>query len=243
MNHICINCNNSFSRRGNRPYKYCSQKCYKEHKISDNILYICQECGIGFYRGSKTSKSRAHKFCSNRCQGLHDRKRFHYFCKRCGKEFDRVDNHSKNNFCSKDCALSYKKENATYSKCKLCGKTFLVLKTRTKFCSADCWFKSSTKIPTRIEKELYDYLTNIGIEFIPQHRINRQVPDAFIPKLNLCVYTDGEYWHRNKTERDLRINKELNIKGFNVLRLKERLDKSLELRPLQQYLLRNLKFI
>lgn len=99
---------------------------------------------------------------------------------------------------------------------------------------------------TCIEKELYFYLEKIGIKFEKQKQIGRTRPDAFIPSLNLCVYADGNYWHNKKEnkERDKRCNKSLMDKGFLVMRLNSISNGyKLGLRPLQQYLLQNNKYI
>jgi len=90
--------------------------------------------------------------------------------------------------------------------------------------------------PTCIEKELYNFLDNVGVEYEPQKQIGRTIIDAFVPSLNLAIYADGRYWH-TKPEvmaRDLRNNSRIKSRGLSLLRL-ESIDNGyhLDLEPLK----------
>jgi len=78
------------------------------------------------------------------------------------------------------------------------------------------------KNPTCIERELYNFLDDAGIEYEPQKQVGRTIIDAFVSGLNLAIYADGQYWH-TKPEvmaRDLRNNDRIKNRGFSLLRLK-----------------------
>ena len=45
--------------------------------------------------------------------------------------------------------------------------------------------------------------------------------DIFIPELNLGVEFDGSHWHKNKLELDKLKTKQLNLNGFNIIRIRE----------------------
>ena len=89
-------------------------------------------------------------------------------------------------------------------------------------CNLRNQFKS--KMPTSIEKKVYDYLILKGIIFEKQKLINgRFVVDAYIPSLNLVVEADGGYWHNMDEiiKKDKAENAYLRKCGFKLLRLKE----------------------
>ncbi len=90
------------------------------------------------------------------------------------------------------------------------------------------------------EIKIQNFLRQLNIEFIPHKNIkeieHRYQCDIFIPSINLVIECDGDYWHGNinnprfKILNKYQINtkevdnirtKELEEKGFNVLRLWE----------------------
>lgn len=78
--------------------------------------------------------------------------------------------------------------------------------------------------PTSIEKRVYDELKNRGLLFETQKLINGHfMVDAYIPKLNLIIECDGEYWHNlpKTIKRDRAKNAYLKKCGYNLLRLSE----------------------
>jgi len=46
--------------------------------------------------------------------------------------------------------------------------------------------------------------------------------DIYVPNSKLCVYVDGEYWHKNSQEKDLGVNKKLMDMGYKVIRFQDR---------------------
>ncbi len=45
--------------------------------------------------------------------------------------------------------------------------------------------------------------------------------DIFIPKLNLCIEFDGNYWHKNRRDLDKIKSELLFDKGFKLIRVRE----------------------
>src|SRR3990167_2889389 len=107
--------------------------------------------------------------------------------------------------------------------CLDCGKKLSTYSCRRcRMCNLRNQFKS--KMPTSIEKKVYDYLILKGIIFEKQKLINgRFVVDAYIPSLNLVVEADGGYWHNMDEiiKKDKAENAYLRKCGFKLLRLKE----------------------
>lgn len=80
------------------------------------------------------------------------------------------------------------------------------------------------KRPTRIEKELYSYLERQKVRFYKQRLIKGKfLVDAYVPKHNLVIEADGDYWHslEHNAKRDKARNAYLTKCGYKVLRLKE----------------------
>lgn len=90
---------------------------------------------------------------------------------------------------------------------------------------------------TKIEKMISNEMKKRGIVFIPQYAIDGKfVCDFFIPKYNLVIECDGDYWHANpliynsnkldtrqinKVRRDKWKDKYLREKGFIIMRFFE----------------------
>lgn len=58
-----------------------------------------------------------------------------------------------------------------------------------------------------------------GIDFILQYKVNKYYIDVYLPKLNMGIEIDGEYWHRDKVKEQLResiIQKEINLIRFSA---------------------------
>jgi len=88
----------------------------------------------------------------------------------------------------------------------------------------DLMKKLHSKEPTNIEIKVYKELKKRGFLFEKQKIINGKfIVDAYIPKLNLVIEADGDYWHSllKAKERDKRKNDYLQEHGFNLLRLTE----------------------
>jgi very-short-patch-repair endonuclease len=234
---VCPVCNKEFVKPGVKNPKYCSRECYEEYRKKKDIP--CAHCGEIITHNDRGDR----KYCSRECfaasqviTGIEERP-----CKWCGKMFLNRRNF-KAKFCCNECHFAYKAKDNIYLICPVCGKEFKYKCRKIKFCSQQCYMRSATKATTCLEKQLYDYLDGISIVYEKQKRISRHIiPDAYIPSLDLCVYADGEYWHRNRVERDAKINNFVTEKGLLYVRLKEIGTDLLGLRPLQQFLLQNYK--
>ena len=166
-------------------------------------------------------------------------------CNFCSSSFN-VQPHRENaKFCSKNCqnkGMTRGNNKKQYiKKVCTCGKKFSVPPSlnRITYCSISCASKAANrlknaneqlrlmiknKIPTSIEKTLYDYLLLKGILFERQKLINDKFyVDAYIPSLNLVIEADGNYWHTlDKTiKKDKAENAYLKKCGFNLIRLTE----------------------
>jgi very-short-patch-repair endonuclease len=93
-----------------------------------------------------------------------------------------------------------------------------------------------TKSPTKIELKMSDFLIEENIDFIKNYEIGVFLVDFYLPKHNLVIECDGDYWHANpnfvkdkvltkpqlKTiDRDIRKNNELIKRGIKFLRFWE----------------------
>jgi len=78
--------------------------------------------------------------------------------------------------------------------------------------------------PTSIELKIKEILIDIGIEFKQQFIIGRKFSvDFFVPKANLIIECNGDYWHNREDikKKDKRKMKYLEVCGFNILILWE----------------------
>lgn len=120
-------------------------------------------------------------------------------------------------------------------KCLVCGKEIVYSATKCKPCSfkdkdyrkmglKGVISQSKGKI-TSIEKIVYDFLEEKNIIFEKQKLINnRFLVDTYIPKHNLIIECDGDYWHNLEhiKTKDRKENAYLRKCGFNLLRLSEK---------------------
>ena len=54
-----------------------------------------------------------------------------------------------------------------------------------------------------------------------RHKINSVEVDVFLPEYNLAVEYDGNYWHRNKEQKDLEKNEFLSSLGIILIRVRQ----------------------
>lgn len=131
--------------------KYCSAVCRKKGRqqsfIAKQPTYICEGCGVSFFRKGKP------KFCSQLCfaswhgKQMKGESNSQYKdsikknCKTCGIEFEVVPALvNRKHYCSKECLRKKPKEHV-HKICKICQKEFQVSKCReksAKYCSVQC---------------------------------------------------------------------------------------------------------
>jgi very-short-patch-repair endonuclease len=74
---------------------------------------------------------------------------------------------------------------------------------------------------TSLEKQFQSFLDWLKISYEKHKYISCKEIDIFL-KPNLCIFLDGEYWHRNKDDHDMRISRELISGGYYVIRIGEK---------------------
>lgn len=113
---------------------------------------------------------------------------------------------------------------AEYRFCKKCSKNFRYKKVSTtgRFCSVECYRKYSGK--TNIEEMTEDLLIELGLEYQSEFKVNKSFYDFYLPKENLLIECDGEYWHSfpEAIERDIKKNELAEKEGYILLRLSEK---------------------
>jgi very-short-patch-repair endonuclease len=72
------------------------------------------------------------------------------------------------------------------------------------------------------EQYLFYYLSKLKLKIENRKNIDNIEVDIYIPYLKLAIEYDGEYYHRNKENRDLEKNKILYSKGINLIRIREK---------------------
>jgi very-short-patch-repair endonuclease len=220
----CMNCGKEFKvspyRLKKSRVRFCSREC-RVMKVTIKCL-VCGKRIIG-----RPSELRNKKFCSHKCKGKANLMGEITNCDICGKEFyvrKYMKNKSKKNYCSNECKHKAKENKITLI-CPVCKRQFTTvsyrLKEGRKYCSQRC-YKNSTE-PTTIELELYEFLTAVKIDYVPQFQIGPYTVDAYIPCQKLAIEADGKYWHNLKSSivRDKAKNSYLTRHGYNLLRLSE----------------------
>jgi len=216
--------------------KGCGKKVKKKRP-----KYKLNYCSLKCYRKSKRPQRKTGKIVK---------------CAWCGKEVYKQKIHLKhnNNFCSIKCANLYQGRDRIKFVCKICGKEFSWSKSRTKkhnplYCSLKCrdkdpkrkWMLKDLNIlqqnlkPNNLEKKGYKILESLRLKFKKQVLIgNKFLVDAFIPKYNLIIQFDGDYWHGNPKKYKLLSDRQKKRKlidksqnayfkkcGFKILRVWE----------------------
>lgn len=218
---------------------------------------ICEYCGKE-YNISKCFYERSkHHYCSRECSYKGKDKSKKVICHNCGKEIIVKNcNLKKYNFCNKKCFDEWQSRNKIKLICKICGKEFYrspswLKEKKGYYCSIECrnkdeeWKKKSVykgnaiqchkKGLNKLELKGNTILNKLNIEYKTQYLINGKIcVDVFIPKYNLIIQWDGNYWHgKNKKYEELepRIQKRVSLDksqdkylkkcGYKVLRFWE----------------------
>lgn len=223
----CTHCKKSFL---NFPYlirktNYCSLECYwtgtKKKKLK-----ICKVCGKKFNIKAYLVKQGYGFYCSKECWfALFNQRKKEIKCKQCGKEFKVIravyKKHPK--FCSKVC-----KDNAKIDQisriCKGCKTSFdlprsAIDRGRGSFCTWKCFkrYRGESSLELLVRQQL----EKLNEPFQQEMKVGKFSADFYLPKRNLVIECDGEYWHmsRNIKLRDQRKDKLLGKLGYNILRL------------------------
>ena len=92
----------------------------------------------------------------------------------------------------------------------------IVSRTKKHFCPI-CNSSRQTSIS---EKSIVYYLKKYNFDLIESYKINRKEIDIFIPKLNLGIEYDGQYYHKS-VQKDLAKNKLCSSLGIKLIRIRE----------------------
>lgn len=150
---------------------------FNKSKYEDKLPLKCENCEKIFYITKhrlqspgkwKDKKYEPYKFCSLKCNGLHNITRITVECKQCEKKFSKTPfqiKKTKNNFCCKSCAAIYNNAHKTKG---------------TRRSKLEIW----------IEKQLITLYPNIEIQFNKTDMINSEL-DIYIPSLKLAFELNG----------------------------------------------------
>ena len=220
----CIVCNKEFKVYLYRKdtAKFCSHECHSKYLIGkpNGISKKTDEEKREIYNrivkkrkitwDKLTKKERSLKMIKRR-------RRVILTCIRpeCKKEFEVQQCFKDRKYCSHRCQMEHM---------KILNKGHIVTEeTKMKIAEAHSKiFKWGHR--TEIENIMERALRNEGINIIPQKRLLHFVVDFFIPKSNIVIEADGDYWHNypDGTERDRYKTEKLENAGYLVLRFWER---------------------
>lgn len=243
---MCKECGKTFLADGHTWKKsdYCSTECFnakqrriEAHKKFVKTEIICENCKKVFtVRRSLADKQR---YCSNACSTAAFGKnhteennpkwkpKVKVPCKRCGKFMEVYPSRAnQNHYCSDECR--HPKEKII---CVTCGKIMELIPSRAKkrvYCSVECQLNHQAtqkhlNRPTSIENTVAQLLSNMKIAFWEQFPVDWYTCDFFLPKYNIIIECDGDYWHNlpKSKARDKRKDKHLSKLGYKLLRLSE----------------------
>lgn len=223
----CTYCKKSFL---NFPYlvrktNYCSLECYWTG-TNKKQLKTCIVCKKKFTIKSYLVKQGFGFYCSKKCWfSLFEKQRKIIRCKECQKERSVYKSvyvkHPQ--FCSKKCSDNSKIDHI-FRICRECKKNFKLTNSALKrgrgsFCTWECYKKY--KGESSLELLVKQQLEKLKEPFQQEMRIGKFRMDFYLPKRNLVIECDGEYWHiaQKAKLRDRRKDKLLAKLGYNILRL------------------------
>jgi very-short-patch-repair endonuclease/DNA-directed RNA polymerase subunit RPC12/RpoP len=157
-----------------------------------------------------------------------------YYCIKCGNIVSSFL-YKRCRSCSAKKRLINPKNNPAYkhgktlvkSYCINCGKllhkqAFLYGNKKCLYCSLLDKNMRQKVFDTNIELQFKNELLKRNIEFKHPYRIKNHPADFYIPKYNLVIECDGEYWHNKPSakEKDTKHNIMMRNNGYYVKRLK-----------------------
>lgn len=219
---ICIGCGKKVRvRRPKNKLNYCSLECYRKSKRPQRKtgkIIKCNYCNKEIYKQRVFLNKNKNSFCSVKCANLYQgRNKLKFICKICGKEFKWSKSRIINN-------------NPTYCSLKCRDKD-----PKRKEMLKNLNILQQNMTPNNLEKKGYEILDSLNLEYKKQVLIgNKFLVDTFIPKYNMVIQFDGDYWHGNpkkykelskRQKRRKIIDKSQNAYfkkcGFNLLRIWE----------------------
>jgi hypothetical protein len=171
--------------------RFCSTECMGKSKTeSATVVCVCKNCNKEFeaLKGQVSFWGEI-KFCSVACATNSRKKQVLHTCVICNKEYSVPQCYSEKSVCcSNKCRNIWVKE--VYSK-----RPEVIERLKRQGTKSQLNSKKSYTLP---ELLVFEYLSNIEVEFIPQHSVGDiLVVDFFIPKYNAVLEVYGDYWHSN----------------------------------------------
>ncbi len=217
--------------------KYCSKKCYSDHKCLGKICKKCIICYSEFYCWPSVAENQ--KCCSAKCSYvvLANIKRTGYYknCFFCNKEMYIQVKQTKK-YCSRNCAANGLLVESIKLICKECGNSFYrkphQIHENTKFCSVkcSCRYNNKTGKPfirknnTKPEQLVKALLEDLKLQYRPTFKVNYENTakfyDIFIPSLNTLIEVDGIYWHAKNLKRSEMNDTQIHNRKNDILKNK-----------------------
>ena len=208
-----------------RKTNYCSLNCYWTG-TDRKQLKRCKSCGKKFYADNALIEKGYGLYCTRDCWfSIFKGWKRSMKCRQCRKTFSviRAVYKKKPKFCSKKCSDNSKKD-CVLRICRECKKEFEITRGdvnrgRGSFCTWQCYKKY--KGESSLELLIRQQLEKLNEPFEQEMKIERFRADFYLPKRNLVIECDGEYWHMDQKIklRDQRKDKLLEKLGYDVLRL------------------------
>lgn len=104
--------------------------------------------------------------------------------------------------------------------CNTCGHKWVAAidnRTNGKGCPS-CSKGQHTSFP---EQAIFHYVKSLFPDARNGEKIHGYEIDIFIPELKIGIEYDGEYYHRNRIEKDIKKNSVLHSKGIKLIRIRE----------------------
>lgn len=210
--------------------QFCSKECFHSTRRAKLLKRICKYCKTSFTI-KKWNVSRARAYCSSACW-----RRFQAASKKirkchwCGKKIlKRISSKSKHSFCGRRCFQKWNTDAAkkrNKRSCLECSQPFFIrgeFQAKRRFCSIKCSLRHTGH--TRPELAVKAALRKCGASFAISKNPLAQFtyPDFTLNDKKVCIYVDGEYWHKDKKVKDSIQNRVLRAAGFKVFRIPERI--------------------
>lgn len=222
----CAGCGDTITGSFGARKRFCTDECKKIYGVKGEPqmrAFKCLGCGKESFGHIRKEK----KFCDIECRGKfgykpNPKQGTPEPCAVCGASVDVTPRRRESSktglfFCCPGHANEWQGKDKLRGECEVCGKDFVrsqsyIKRGSNKFCSNECRYKSQDflsqsaqmnkvqqdKTVNNLERLGYKTLSELGIEFIPQHVIGSKFcVDAFLPGLNIVVQFDGDYWHGN----------------------------------------------
>lgn len=180
LHRTCEKCGKDFDAAPNEVAKgwgrFCSNECRRTR-----VERTCVTCGTGFEVEQAKFAKGLGKYCSGECRGLARRNRKRQECPICLRTFETPVSQEWT-CCSRECATEARRQNPQQVE-------------RVRRMQHD---QIVSRRATRCELALYRYMDDV---FGPEHWfreayvLDKWTVDAFVPRFNLVVQADGDWWH------------------------------------------------